>query len=226
MPGSQSRVDALARQQLAAAAVALDRLRPAAAADPLQLGVQLGDQLAGASRASPSATAVIAAGSPRRDRAPACHSTGPATSVWEPSGRPSTSCARAPPPSSLREVDAGLDPHLVQHRDQVLAGDVAGRPGRAPGSRRARRSSTRRSRTPASSAASTLASALAAGVVEVGGAVRPRGSSSRGAARRTRATWTGFAIPVVSPKPTSTAPAAASARGDLEDPRRPATSPS
>src|SRR5438874_1909601 len=25
------------------------------------------------------------------------------------------------------QVDAGLDPHLVQHRDEVLAGDVAGR---------------------------------------------------------------------------------------------------
>src|SRR6185369_7856682 len=30
----------------------------------------------------------------------------------------------------LAQVDPGLDPHLVQHRDQVLAGDVAGRAGR------------------------------------------------------------------------------------------------
>src|SRR5690349_3246251 len=28
------------------------------------------------------------------------------------------------------EVDAGLDPHLVKHRDEVLGGDVAGRSGR------------------------------------------------------------------------------------------------
>ena len=46
------------------------------------------------------------------------------------------------------EVDAGLDPHLVQHRDQVLAGDVAGRARAAPGSRRARRTSSRTSRLP------------------------------------------------------------------------------
>ena len=56
------------------------------------------------------------------------------------------------------ERDAGGDPHLLEHADEVLRRDVAGRARRAPGSRRARRSSTRTSSTPAPSAASTLAS--------------------------------------------------------------------
>ena len=54
-------------------------------------------------------------------------STGPATSVWLPSGRPSTSLGLARGAEQRLEVDARLDPHLVQHRDEVLGGDVAGR---------------------------------------------------------------------------------------------------
>jgi hypothetical protein len=46
--------------------------------------------------------------------------------VWLPSGRPSTphgACAL----EQRRQVDAGVDPQLVVHRDQVLGGDVPGR---------------------------------------------------------------------------------------------------
>ena len=56
-----------------------------------------------------------------------CQSTGPATSVWLPSGRPRWRCSSAGAREQRRQVDAGLDPHLVQHRDEVLGGDVAGR---------------------------------------------------------------------------------------------------
>ena len=71
-----------------------------------------------------------------------------------------------------RQVDPGLDPHLVQHRDDVLAGDVAGR--------------ARRDRAAAELAEAGLegvdsllergehvGEALAAGVVEVGGELGP-----------------------------------------------------
>src|SRR6478672_10534766 len=47
------------------------------------------------------------------------------------SQRPSQHLLRRPRgPDQARQVDPGLDPHLVQHRDHVLAGDVAGRPRR------------------------------------------------------------------------------------------------
>ena len=57
-------------------------------------------------------------------------STGPATSVWLPSGRPRISCTRRAQASSAGRSMPVCDAHLVQHRDEVLGGDVAGRPGR------------------------------------------------------------------------------------------------
>ena len=122
-----------------------------------------------------------------------------------------------------REVDPGLDPHLVQHRDQVLGRDVAGR--------------ARRDRAAAELAEARLervdsllerrehvGEALAAGVVEVRGQLDP-GRAARARRRRTRATWRGFAIPVVSPKPTSSQPAAAR-RSAISNTRSGGTSPS
>ena len=102
----------------------------------------------------------------------ALHATGPAESTWLPSGRPSTSCAARDAAEQRLEVDAGLDPHLVEHRDQILGGDVAGR--------------ARRHRTAAELAEARLEALdpalergehvrqpLAAGVVEVRGQLDP-----------------------------------------------------
>ncbi len=135
-----------------------------------------------------------------------CQSTGPATSVWLPSGRPRISCTRRAQASSASQVDAGLDAHLVQHRDEVLGGDVAGR--------------ARRHRAAAELAEARLEAVdpglerrqhvrepLAARVVEVRGQLAPRRRARRGPARRTRAPAAGWPCPVVSPKPISWAPA-------------------
>ena len=103
---------------------------------------------------------------------PACQSTGPARSTWAPSGRPSTSCAaREASIRRGRSIPVSIA-HLVQHRDHVLAGDVAGR--------------ARRHRAAAQLAEARLegldpllqrrqhvGEALAAGVVEVGGQLDP-----------------------------------------------------
>ena len=62
--GIAERLDPLARGQLAAAAVALDRLLAAAGVDPLQLGVQLGDQLQVLLARALGGPVLIAAGSP------------------------------------------------------------------------------------------------------------------------------------------------------------------
>ena len=139
-------------------------------------------------------------------RGSAPQSTGPATSVWLPSGRPRISCTRARAGEQRRQVDARLDAHLVQHRDEVLGGDVAGRARPAPGSRRARRSSTRSSSTPASSAASTFARPCPRVLWKC--AVSSTSSpSARARASKNSRTWRGLAMPVVSPKPISCAPA-------------------
>ena len=50
----------------------------------------------------------------RTGSAHACQSTGPATSVWQPSGRPSSSCARRARRRAAGKVDAGRDAHLVR----------------------------------------------------------------------------------------------------------------
>src|ERR1700755_3255997 len=103
---------------------------------------------------------------------------------------------RASGERQLPQVDAGLDPHLVQHRDEVLGGDVAGRP--------------RRHR-----AAAELAEARLEGVApriecrqHVGETLTP--GNSPAARPKTPRTGPGFATPVVSPKPTSPAPASRS----------------
>ena len=89
----------------------------------------------------------------------------------------------------------------------------------APGSRPARRSSTRTSRTPASIAASTFASPWPRVLWKCAVSSTPRPSATRTSWKNAR-TCTGFAIPVVSPKPISCAPAAREATGDVEDPLR------
>ena len=109
---------------------------------------------ASATRGEPDRPAV----GPRGPESDGCQSTGPATSVWLPQRAAEHVARRARRSSSSasRSTPVAIA-HLVEHRDEVLGGDVAGRARRAPGSRRARRSSTRSCRTPASSAASTLA---------------------------------------------------------------------
>ena len=78
----------------------------------------------------------------------------------------------------------------------------------APGSRRARRSSTRRTRPPPPAPPAGWP-APGRGCCGSGRSARPRSRRSRAAAKNSW-TWRGFAIPVVSPKPTSSQPAAAS----------------
>ena len=68
----------------------------------------------------------------------------------------------------LLERDAGLDPHLVQHRDEVLGGDVAGRPLRDRAA--AQLAEARLERVDARlERRQHVGEPLAAGVVEVGG---------------------------------------------------------
>ena len=85
---------------------------------------------------------------------------------------------RAPParrarprPGAARSIP-GLDPHLVQHRDHVLAGDVA---GRARGDRAAAELAEARLEgvDPLLQGGEDVGEALAAGVVEVGGQLDP-----------------------------------------------------
>ena len=56
--------------------------------------------------------------------------TGPAVRTWLPSGRPSTACAARAASSSAGRSTPVCDAHLVEHRHQVLGGDVAGGAGR------------------------------------------------------------------------------------------------
>ena len=153
----------------------------------------------------------------------ALQSTGPARRTWAPSGRPEHLLDRPRGLDQARQVDPGLDAHLVQHRDHVLGRDVAGR--------------ARRHR-----AAAELAEARLEGLDPLfqrgerrwpgpgrgccgsGRSARRRGRRSRAAAKNSW-TWRGFAIPVVSPKPTSSQPAAAS-RSAISKTRSGATSPS
>ena len=88
------------------------------------------------------------------------------------------------------EIDPGRDPHLLEHRDEILGGDVAGRARRAPGSRRARRSSTRTTR-PRLSAASTFASPCPRVLWKCAVSSTP-GSARARAARRTRGPAAGW----------------------------------
>ncbi len=148
---------------------------------------------------------------PQRGQLGEFHTTGPAVSTCEPSGRPSTCCAARRGLEQRLERDAGLDAHLVQHRHEVLGRDVAGRARAARGSRRARRSSTRSSLTPASSAASTFASPCPRVLWKWAVSSTSSPSASRAAGKNSR-TCAGLAIPVVSPKPISCAPASISRR--------------
>jgi hypothetical protein len=87
------------------------------------------------------------------------------------------------------EVDAGLDPHLVQHRDEVLGGDVAGRAGRDGAA--AELAEARLERVDAGlERGEHVGEALAAGVVEVGGQLDVVAEASRAAGKKSR-TWRG-----------------------------------
>ena len=123
--------------------------------------------------------------------------------MWLPSGRPSTSRAARAAPEQRLEVDAGLDAHLVQHRDEVLGGDVAGRARAGPGSRRARRSDDSKESHAGLERGEHVGQALAARVVEVGGQLDAVAAALARACRRSSRTWRGLAMPVVSPKPIS-----------------------
>ena len=97
-----------------------------------------------------------------------CQSTGPAVSTWLPSGRPEHALRLARARDQPLEVDAGVVAHLVQHRDEVLAGDVPGgarrhRAAAELAERRLERAHARAQR------GYHVREALAAGVVEVGG---------------------------------------------------------
>ncbi len=87
------------------------------------------------------------AGAARRSSS-VCHSIGPATSVWLPSGRPRISCARAEHASSAARSIAGLrcPSRAASRRGPRWRCCPSRRP--APDSRRARRSSTRSSARP------------------------------------------------------------------------------
>ena len=101
-----------------------------------------------------------------------------------------------------REIHAGLDPHLVQHRDEILGGDVAGRPGRHRAAAELAELDSKLV-TPASSAASTFAKPWPRVLWKWAVSSIPgRRSNARA---KNSLTWTGFAIPVVSPNATSAA---------------------
>ena len=132
--------------------------------------------------------------------------------------------ARRPRAAASRSI-AGLDAHLVQHRDEVLGGDVAGRARAAPGSRRARRSSTRTTRSRPRSAASTLARPWPRVLWKCAVSSTSSPSARARARRRSARTCTGLAMPVVSPKPISCAPAATSRSRDRRRRARAARGP-
>ena len=220
-------LDPFAGGQLAAAAVALDRLLAAAGVDPLQLGAQLGDQLQVllARCPRPSLGRAHRGGFSLKGSRSACHSTGPATSVCEPSGRPSTSLRRARP---RRAACRGRCRSRSPSRAASRPGPRVAMLPVAPGGHRA---------------AAELAEARLEGVDS-----RPRAPPARWPAPWPRVlwkwavsstsgellarrgaknspTWSGFAIPVVSPKPISTRAGGGQARGRSRRRARPARSP-
>ena len=113
------------------------------------------------------------------------------------------------------KIDAGRHAHLVQHRDEVLGGDVAGRPGRhrAPAElaearleRLAPPPRARRARWPGPGRACCGS----------GRSARRRAERARGRRAKNSRTCRGLAMPVVSPKPISSQPARGQPLGDLE----------
>ncbi len=160
-------------------------------ADPLahrQLAL-LGRLAPDGARGRPAEPAPAPRAATSRGRAHAGHSTGPAVSTWLPSGRPRTAWAAREASMQRRQVDAGLDAHLVQHRDEILGGDVAGGPRR---DRAAAELAEARLEAlhPGLQRGQHVGQALAAGVVEVGGQLDARQASSR--RRRTRAPAAGW----------------------------------
>ena len=122
----------------------------------------------------------------------------------------------------LGQVHARVLPHLVEIETRSSVATF-------PGSRRAAPAAAElpnddsNERTSASRAARAFAAALAARVVEVGGQLDA--SEPTGRALEEAFTWRGFAMPVVSPKATSSQPASASRRA-ISSTRSSGTSPS
>ena len=143
-----------------------------------------------------------------------CHSTGPADSTWLPSGRPSTSCAAREASISAPRSMPGLDPHLVQHRDEILGGDVAGGAGRHRDSRRARRTTTRSCRR-RPRARPARWPGPGRGCCGSGRSARRRAARSRAAAKNSR-TCTRVGHPGGVAEADLGGAASASARGDRE----------
>ena len=139
------------------------------------------------------------------------------SSTWLPSGRPSTSCAAreaveqraAGPPRSRSPSRAS-----IETRSSVAMLPVApagtGQPPSSP-------KLDSKLSTPGLERRQHVREPLTARVVEVRGQLDAR-QRARTPPRRTSRTCTGLAIPVVSPNPTSTAPASTSARAIVEHP--------
>ena len=151
-----------------------------------------------------------------------CQSTGPARSTWEPSGRPSTSCAaREASISAGRSIPVSTPISCsIETTSSVATLPVApGGTGQPPSSPKL----DSKESTPCSSAASTLARPWPRVLWKWAvSSTSPRRSR---AAAKNSPTWRGLAIPVVSPKPTSAQPAAAS-RSAISKTRSGGTSPS
>ena len=122
-------------------------------------------------------------------------------------GRGAPATAREASISFARSIPVSIA-HLVEHRDEVLGGDVAGRARRHRAAAELAERSTRSESMPCSSAASTLASPWPRVLWKWAVSSTP-GRRSRAAAKNSP-TWRGFAIPVVSPNATSSQPASAS----------------
>ena len=170
-PATVQRRVAVARDARACARARRCPAKPASAITTFEPPAEDEQRLVGASRrapprrarprCAPRRAARRTAEPQRRQRESALsasfHTTGPAVSRCEPSGRPSTCCAAARGLEQRLERDArSRCPSRAASRRGPRWRCCPSRPP-APGSRRARRSSTRTTCTPASSAASTLA---------------------------------------------------------------------
>ena len=159
---------------------------------------------------------------PSRTRRRRDQSTGPARRTWAPSGRPSTSWAARE--ASIRRgrsipVSTPISCSIETTSSLETLPVEPGGTGQPPSSPKL----DSKDSTPSSSAASTLARPWPRVLWKW--AVSSTPSRRSRAAAKNSWTWRGLAIPVVSPKPTSSQPAAAS-RSAISKTRSGGTSPS
>ena len=162
----------------------------------------------------------------RRRGSVARQSTGPATSVWLPSGRPSTSCAARARRRAARSRSTPVSMPIswsIETRSSVAMLPVAPAGTGQPPSSPKLDSKLLARRPPAPPARSRGPGRACCGSAR---SARRRRRAARAPAAKNARTWRGLAIPVVSPKPISCAPASRRPLGDLEHALRLGTSPS